>query len=246
MGSMKMNCREFALSPSHPPLSQVTPVVFIVDDDVSVRESLELLIRCAGWQPITFTSAREFLCYPQVGAPSCLILDVGLPDINGLDLQQQIAQRYHTPIIFLTGNGDVPTSVRAIKAGAFDFLTKPFHPQELRDLVQAALAQDCERRNRQTVLDSLQRRFESLTPREREVLPLVVSGLLNKQAAAHLGISEITLQIHRTNVMRKMKAQSLAELVRMADALEIPLANVRRLPRPSVGFGFGVAELNLA
>jgi FixJ family two-component response regulator len=241
-----MNYSEFALARSRAPESQVTPVVFIVDDDVSVRESLELLIRSAGWQPITFASACEFLCYPQVCAPSCLILDVGLPDINGLDLQQQIAEQYHPPIIFLTGNGDVPTSVRAIKAGAFDFLTKPFHPRELRDLVQAALAQDCERRNRQTVLDSLQRRFESLTPREREVLPLVVSGLLNKQAAAHLGISEITLQIHRTNVMRKMKAQSLAELVRMADALEIPLANVRRLPRPSVGFGFGTVELSLA
>jgi FixJ family two-component response regulator len=241
-----MNCREFVLPRSRPPESPVTPVVYIVDDDVSVRESLELLIRCAGWQPIAFASAREFLSHPQVCAPSCLILDVGLPDINGLDVQQQIAERYHPPIIFLTGNGDVPTSVRAIKAGAFDFLTKPFHPQQLRDLVRAALAQDCESRNRQTVLDGLQQRFESLTPREREVLPLVVSGLLNKQAAAHLGISEITLQIHRTNVMRKMKAQSLAELVRMADALEIPLANVRRLTRPSVGFGFGTSELSLA
>ena len=241
-----MHCSDIALSSSHPLLSQVTPVVFIVDDDVSVRESLELLIRCAGWQPITFASAQEFLSYPQDGAVSCLILDIGLPDINGLDLQQQIANRYHAPIIFLTGNGDVPTSVRAIKAGAFDFLTKPFRPQELRDLVRAALAEDCERRNRQVVLDNLQRRFESLTPREREVLPLVVSGLLNKQAAAHLGISEITLQIHRTNVMRKMKAQSLAELVRMADALEIPLANVRRLPRPSLAFGLATAELSLA
>jgi FixJ family two-component response regulator len=184
-------------------LAQVTPVVFIVDDDVSVRESVEFLVRHAGWQAMTFASAREFVSYPPICAPSCLILDVGLPDINGLDLQQQISEQYHSPIIFLTGYGDVRTSVRALKAGAFDFLTKPFHPQQLRDLVQAALAQDCERRDRQSVLDSLQRRFESLTPREREVLPLVVTGLLNKQAAAHLGISEITLQIHRTSVMRK-------------------------------------------
>jgi FixJ family two-component response regulator len=240
-----MNCKEFAPSPTHPLLSRITPVVLIVDDDVSVRESLEPLIRNAGWEPITFASAREFLCHPSVGAPSCLILDVGLPDINGLDLQQQLAEGYHPPIIFLTGNCDVPTSVRAVKAGAFDYLTKPFHPQKLRDLVQAALAQDCEHRNRQTVLEGLRRRFELLTPREREVMPLVVSGLLNKQAAAHLGISEITLQIHRTNVMRKMKSQSLAELVRMADALEIPLASVRRLPRPSVTLGFA-SELRLA
>jgi FixJ family two-component response regulator len=241
-----MNCREFAQSQTHIAESHVTPVVFIVDDDVSVRESLELMIRCAGWQPVTFASAREFLSYPPVFAPSCLILDVSLPDINGLDLQQQMAEKYHPPIIFLTGHHDIPTSVRAIKAGALDFLIKPFRAQELRDLVGAALAQDCERRARQSVLNDLQRRYESLTPREREVLPLVVSGFLNKQAAAHLGISEITLQIHRTSVMRKMKAQSLAELVRMADALEIPLTRVRRLAHPSVRFGLATAELSLA
>ena len=223
-----MNYSEFALPRTRPPESPLIPVVFIVDDDVSVRESLEPLIRCAGWQPIAFASAQEFLSLPQVFAPSCLILDVGLPDINGLDLQQQIADRYHPPIIFLTGYGDIPTSVRAIKAGALDFLTKPFRAQSLLDLVRAALAQDCEHRAKRTELDSLQRRFGSLTPREREVLPLVVSGLLNKQAAAHLGISEITLQIHRTNVMRKMEAHALAELVRMADALEIPLTGFRR------------------
>jgi FixJ family two-component response regulator len=241
-----MNCREFALPQTRIPESHITPVVFIVDDDVSVRESLESLIRCAGWQPITFASAREFLSHPPVYSPSCLILDVGLPDINGLDLQQQIAEKYHPPIIFLTGHDDIPTSVRAIKAGALDFLIKPFRAPELRDLVGAALAQDCERRAKQTVLDGLQRRFETLTPSEREVLPLVVSGFLNKQAAAHLGISEITLQIHRTNVMRKMKAQSLAELVRMADALDIPLANVRRPQHPPTRFGLATAELSLA
>src|ERR1700744_441942 len=149
-------------------------VVYIVDDDISVRESLELLIRCAGWQPLTFSSAQEFLSRPQVFAPSCLILDVGLPDINGLDLQQLLAEGYHPPIIFLTGNGDIPTSVRAIKAGALDFLTKPFRAEQLRNLVQAALAQDCECRIQQMELASLHRRLESLTPREREVLPLVV------------------------------------------------------------------------
>jgi len=241
-----MNFAEFAQPQLRSPESHVTPVVYIVDDDVSVRESLEMLIRCAGWQPITFASAQDFLSHPQVSAPSCLILDVGLPDINGLDLQRQIAERYHPPIIFITGNGDIPTSVRAIKAGALDFLTKPFRSEHLRDLVRAALAQDFERRTRRTQLDGLQQRFALLTPREREVLPLVVSGLLNKQAAAHLGISEITYQIHRTNVMRKMKAGSLAELVRIADALEIPVSCVRRPQRPSVRFGFATAELGLA
>lgn len=241
-----MNCRESSLSRLSATASHVTPVVFIVDDDVSVRESLELMIRCAGWQAIAFASAREFLSSAPVYAASCLILDVGLPDINGLDLQEQIAERYHPPIIFLTGNGDIPTSVRAIKAGALDFLVKPFCAQQLRDLVHAALAQDCERRNRYTELESLQQRFESLTPREREVLPLVVSGLLNKQAAAQLGISEITLQIHRTNVMRKMQAHSFAELVRMADALDVPLTNVRRRPSPKVRFSLATTQLSLA
>jgi len=224
---------------------QVAAVVYIVDDDVSVRESLEPLIRCAGWQPIAFASARDFLAHPQVAAPSCLILDVALPDISGLDLQQQLAERYHPPIIFLTGNGDIPSSVRAIKAGALDFLTKPFRAGHLRDLVRAALAQDCERRARQGEVDCLQQRFTSLTPREREVLPLVVSGLLNKQAAAHLGISEITYQIHRTNVTRKMHARSLAELVRMADALEIPVSYMERPQRSSVTVGFAAAHLSL-
>jgi FixJ family two-component response regulator len=225
---------------------QVTPVVYVVDDDVSVRESLEPLIRCAGWQPITFGSARDFLDHPQASAPSCLILDIGLPDISGLDLQQQLAERYHPPIIFLTGNGDIPTSVRAIKAGALDFLTKPFRAGQLRDLVRSALTQDCERRARRIEVDSLQQRFTSLTPREREVLPLVVSGRLNKQAAAYLGISEITYQIHRTNVMRKLQAGSLAELVRMADTLDIPVSYVGRPQRPSAAFGFAAAQLSLA
>jgi FixJ family two-component response regulator len=221
---------------STPPESDVVPTVFIVDDDISVRESLEVLIRRAGLRPAAFKSAGDFLDHPPVSAPSCLILDVGLPDISGLDLQQQISKTYHPPIIFLTGYGDIPSSVRAIKAGALDFLTKPFSTGQLLRLVGAALAQDFEARAKRIELDSLRSRFQLLTSREREVLPLVVTGLLNKQAAAHLGISEITLQIHRTNVMRKMEAQSLAELVRMADALKISLPNLRRLPRGSVQF----------
>lgn len=246
MGSATMTFGKLSRSQSQLPEPDETPVVYVVDDDVSVRESLALLIRCAGWKPITFTSAGEFLSQPKVIAPSCLILDVGLPDINGLELQQQLAEGYHPPIIFLTGNGDIPSSVRAIKAGALDFLTKPFGAAQLRDLVQVALAQDCECRARQTELECLHRCFQSLTPREREVLPLVVSGLLNKQAAAHLGISKITLQIHRTNVMRKMGAGSLAELVRMADALQIPVSCVRRLRRPSARFDSATAEMGLA
>jgi FixJ family two-component response regulator len=150
-------------------------------------------------------------------------------DINGLDLQQQIGKEYHPPIIFITGHGDIPSSVRAIKAGALDFLTKPYNVDELLRLVHAALADDQERRAKYADLDRLEKRLRSLTPREREVLPLVVSGLLNKQAAAHLGISEVTFQIHRTNVMRKMAADSLADLVRMAGSLDIPIGIARQL-----------------
>jgi FixJ family two-component response regulator len=198
-------------------------LVLIVDDDIGVREALQELMAADDLCAVAFGSAAEYIAFPKPDVPACLILDVELPDINGLDLQRQIAQRYHPPIIFLTGHGDIPTSVRAIKAGALDFLTKPFSPQELLKLLHAALAQDRERRAKQANLDRLRRRFDSLTSREREVLPLVVSGLLNKQAAAKLGISEVTLQIHRTNVMRKMGADSLADLVRMAGWLEIPV-----------------------
>jgi FixJ family two-component response regulator len=217
-----------SLSESTPPAVGI-PMVFIVDDDVSVRQSLELVIRSAGWQSQTFASAEEFLSHPRVFAPNCLILDVELPDINGLDLQQQIGEEYHPPIIFLTGHGDIPSSVRAIRAGALDFLTKPWSSEQLLALINMAIDQDREHRAQQSNLDRLRRRFESLTPREREVLPLVVSGLLNKQAAAHLGISDITLQIHRTSVMRKMAAASLADLVRMAGSLDIPVAFNRHM-----------------
>jgi len=222
-----MNVHEYPSSISRPPAvsapTSTAPTVFVVDDDVSMRESLGQLIQYKGWKPIIFETARDFLSHTPVNTPSCIILDVELPDINGLELQQQMAESYHPPIIFLTGQGDIPSSVRAMKAGALDFLTKPFSPPQLMALIQAALVQDCQQRAKQAELDSLQRRYSLLTPREREVLPLVVGGLLNKQAAAHLGISEITLQIHRTNVMRKMEARTFVDLVRMASTLRIRL-----------------------
>jgi FixJ family two-component response regulator len=202
-------------------------MTFIVDDDYRVRESLQELLAAAGLHSIAFGSAAEYVAYPKPDIPACLILDVELPDINGLDLQRQLGDGYHPPIIFVTGHGNIPSSVRAIKAGALDFLTKPFNDQELLTLVHAALDQDRERRAKQTELDRLKERYESLTQREREVLPLVVSGLLNKQSAAHLRISEVTLQIHRANVMRKMGAYSLADLVRMAGLLQIPVLHSR-------------------
>jgi FixJ family two-component response regulator len=198
-------------------------LVFVVDDDYRVREALQSLLAACDLSAVAFGSATDYIAYARPDVPACLILDVELPDINGLDLQQQFAKGYHPPIIFITGHGDIPSSVRAIKAGALDFLTKPYSADDLLRLVHSALAQDQERRVRHADLDRLQRRFQALTPREREVLPLVVSGLLNKQAAAHLGISEVTFQIHRTNVMRKMRANSLPELVRMAGSLEIPI-----------------------
>lgn len=203
-------------------------VVLIVDDDHRIREALQELLAAAGLHSVALGSAAEYIAYPKPEVPACLILDVELPDINGLDLQRQIADGYHPPIIFITGHGNIPSSVRAIKAGALDFLTKPFNDQELLKLVHAALAQDRERRVQQAGLDSLKQRLQSLTPREREVLPLVVSGLLNKQAAAQLGISEVTFQIHRTNVMRKMAADSLADLVRIAGSLNIPVSHIRQ------------------
>ena len=206
-------------------------LVFIVDDDRSVREAMRELLASDDLDSIAFGSASEYVAFPKPEIPSCLILDVELPDINGLDLQRQLGNGDHPPIIFVTGHGSIPASVRAIKAGALDFLTKPFRDEELLAWVRSGLAQDRERRTKQVGLDRLRLRFRSLTPREREVLPLVVSGLLNKQAAAHLGISEVTLQIHRTNVMHKMEADSLADLVRMAGLLEIPVSHGRHVSR---------------
>jgi len=203
-------------------------IVFVVDDDARVREALGELLASRGIPALTFGSAREYVDAVKPGLPACLILDVELPDINGLDLQRQIAEGDHPPIVFITGHGDIPSSVRAIKHGAVDFLTKPFKDADLMAAIDAAIEQDRATRAGRAELDGLRRRYLDLTPREREVLPLVVSGLLNKQAAAELGISEVTLQIHRRNVMQKMNAASLADLVRISEKLEIPVPPTRR------------------
>jgi FixJ family two-component response regulator len=203
-------------------------IVLVVDDDARMREALHELLTAAELNVVTFGSAAEYLAFAKPELPACLVLDVQLPDINGLDLQRQIAVEHHPQIVFVTGHGDVPSSVRALKAGAVDFLTKPFRGADLLGAIRAALAQDREARLKRLKLATLQQRFSALTPREREVLPLVVSGLLNKQAAAELGISAVTLQIHRGKIMHKMKAGSLAELVRMAETLGTSLTRSRR------------------
>jgi FixJ family two-component response regulator len=202
-------------------------IVFIVDDDRSIRESLLALLSSFDIHAIAFGSAAEYLAYPKPAVPACLILDVELPDLNGLELQSRIAHGHHPHIVFITGHGDIPSSVRAIKAGAVDFLTKPFKEADLMRAINAALAQNRDASRERAELDELRRRLSTLTPRERDVLPLVASGLLNKQAAAELGISEVTLQIHRGNLMRKMGAGSLADLVRMAGMAEIPVVRLR-------------------
>ncbi|HEU4887790.1 MAG TPA: response regulator [Thermoanaerobaculia bacterium] len=200
-------------------MPEVKSIVFVVDDDVSVRESLELLIRCAGWQPKTFASAQEFLARPRPAVPCCLVLDVTLPGLNGLELQRQLAGRTEMPIIFITGHGDVPMTVQAMKAGAVEFLTKPFKDDVLLDAIRSAIESSRAALSLDSEMRALRNCYESLTPREREVMTLVVSGLLNKQVGGELGISEITVKAHRGQVMRKMKADSLPHLVTMAARL---------------------------
>lgn len=198
------------------------PIVFVVDDDVSVRESLELLIGSEGWRPETFESAQEFLARPRVKVPSCLVLDLSLPGLNGLDLQKRVAiERTNMPIIFITGHGDVPKSVQAMKAGAIEFLTKPFSDEVLLSAIRQALERSRAALGEEAEMQELRDRYASLTPREREVMTLVVSGLLNKQVGGELGISEITVKAHRGQVMQKMKADSLADLVKMAGRLRV-------------------------
>jgi FixJ family two-component response regulator len=196
-----------------------TPFVYVVDDDVSVRESLDALIRFEGWQPQVFASATEFLARPRLLAPSCLVLDVGLPDLNGLDLQKLVCDRSEMPIIFVTGYGDVPTTVRAMKAGAVEFLTKPFADDVLLSAIRHALERSQTALILEIEMRSLRDHYASLTRREREVMRLVARGQLNKQIGGELKISEITVKIHRGNVMRKMQADSLADLVTMAAKL---------------------------
>jgi len=201
------------------------PTVFVVDDDDEVRESLEALIRLGGWRPETFASAREFLSRPRTFAPSCLVLDVSLPDLNGLELQERIAgDRTDMPIIFITGYGDVPMTVRAMKAGAVEFLTKPFGHEALLGAIAQAIERSRAALAREAELRSLSDDYATLSPREKEVMALVVAGLLNKQVAAELGISETTVKGHRGMVMRKMHAESLADLVTMAARLGVARA----------------------
>jgi FixJ family two-component response regulator len=202
-------------------------IIFVVDDDRGIREALSDLLLSFDLHAVTFSSAAEYIAYPKPDMPACLILDLELPDINGLDLQSQVMQHHEPQIVFITGHGDIHSSVRAMKSGAVDFLTKPFSTEALMRAVRAAIAQDRDARRKRAELTGLNERLDLLTPREREVLPLVVGGLLNKQAAAELGISETTLQIHRGKIMKKMEAGSLAELVRIAGTLEIPITQSR-------------------
>ncbi len=204
-------------------MKKAEPTVFVIDDDGSIREALKDLLESVGLRVETFASAPEFLQSSHSDAPSCLVLDIRMPGLSGLDLQREMAEaNIHTPIIFITGHGDIPMTVRAMKAGAVEFLTKPFRDQDLLDAIQQALDRDRAARQEQAETADLRSRFDSLTPRESEVFALVVTGLLNKQIALQLGTSEITIKQHRHQVMRKMHADSFAELVRMSEKLEIP------------------------
>lgn len=203
-------------------MTQKSELIIIVDDDFRVREALSEMLASHHLASVAFGSAAEYLRFGNSDVPSCLVLDLSLPDIDGLELQTAIARTQHPPIVFISGHGDIPSSVRAMKAGAIDFLTKPVNEEQLLKAINVALIRDRETRHNRAELAKLEERYASLTPREREVLPLVTSGLLNKQAAAELGISEVTLQIHRSKVMQKMKARSVADLVRMTERLNIP------------------------
>src|SRR5450432_4390422 len=207
------------------PMTPATPIVFVVDDDISVRESLQLLIQCEGWHPETFASAQEFLDRPRSLVPSCLVLDVSLPGLNGLDLQKQVAvERPDMPIIFITGYGDVPKTVQAMKAGAVEFLTKPFSDDVLLSAIRQAVERSETTLGQAAEMRILRDHYASLSGREREVMALVVAGLLNKQVGSDLGISEITVKAHRGRTMQKMKADSLADLVKMAARLGLARA----------------------
>ncbi|HEV2731735.1 MAG TPA: response regulator [Terriglobales bacterium] len=204
------------------PVPPASPIVFVVDDDVSVRESLDLLIQNEGWNVETFASAHEFLDRPRALVPSCLVLDVSLPGLNGLDLQQRVSsERTDLPIIFITGHGDIPMTVQAMKAGAVEFLTKPFRDDALLNAIRQALEHSRIALRDEAQMEELQESYASLTPRERQVMALVVSGLLNKQVGAELGISEITVKAHRGHVMQKMRADSLATLVKISARLRV-------------------------
>lgn len=205
-------------------MRDISPIIFVVDDDISVRESLELLIRSAGWRAETFASGQDFLVRPRADVPCCLLLDVTLPGLNGLDLQRQLADRTEMPIIFITGHGDVPMTVRAMKGGAVEFLTKPLKDDVLLDAIRGAVERSRVALRVDGEMQVIRSRYDSLTSRQREVMGLVVAGLLNKQVAGELNISEITVKAHRGQVMRKMKADSLADLVIMAARLGLPSA----------------------